>query len=270
MTMTPSRTVRPTRRIVTAVNQILLVASIMMLAADAVGDSSYSGVVGFQKVEVQEGRNYIGTPFDSQTASNATLSSVLDTRWLPAAAAEATATVVDMWDQDAQALTNRYWLSDAGSSNVWRRSGGTEVADDTLIDREKGIVVTVRAGQSTQTVFLVGLVSDDAMEQVVVSNGYTLAASPFPEAVSLTNSGLIASGFTGGTNYVAADNLLFFDTATGHFDLKVWYDSNSSTWRHADTTPATRQLEPGESFLVRRRARGSNMTWNCACPYVLP
>jgi hypothetical protein len=249
---------------------VILIATIGMLAsADVSGGTVPTPVIGLQKVVLEDGNNYIGTPFDSVTSSNVTLSTVLDSDQAPAAGTEVAATAVAIWDQDGQALTNRYWLSNTGGSNVWRLAGGAEACDETVIDRNKGLVVTLPTGEGPHMIVLTGLVSTQGMQQVVVSNGYTLASSPFPAPISLADSGLISSGFMGGTTIISSDNLLFFNTASGHFDVKLWYDSGSSTWRNADTTLATQALQPGESFLIRRRARSSNMIWSCACPYTL-
>lgn len=243
----------------------LLVAVTMPVARSACGDAVYGSAIGVVKVALREGNNYVGSPFDPYTASDPTLSGTLGTNQLPAAATEALATTATLWNEDTQALTNQYWLS--STADAWQRGGGTEPANDTVLDREKGVVITIASGQGSQTLYLAGRVPTQEMQQVVISNGYTLAASPFPVPVSLADSGLISSGFTGGTTLVLSDNLLFFTQDTGHFDTKVWYDSGTATWRNSDTTEATRMLQPGESFLIRRRGRAANITWTCALPY---
>lgn len=203
-------------------------------------------------------------------ADSATLLSVLDNDQAPAAATEGAASTVHVWNQDEQTLTNSYWLSSSGGSNAWRFGGATAVANGVAVDRDKGLIVTIPVGQGSQSIVLKGSVSTQDMEQVVVSNGYTLAAAPFPVPVSFADSGLLESGFVGGSNLVSSDNLLFYSAQTNYFETKIWYDSTASVWRNTDTTLADRQLQPGESFLIRRRSRTSSMTWTSACPFSLP
>lgn len=223
-----------------------------------------SNIAGFQIVTLIEGRNFVGMPV--LPATN-TLAGVMNTNQLPAAATESAATAVDFWDQTNQLLTNRSWLSSSTNFPGWRASS-TFVDNSALaLDVNKGFVVTIRAGQGSQSLLLLGYVATNAQTQVVQNNGYTLAASTYPVAVSLTNSGLVASGFVGGTSLATSDTLQFFNPATQLFDLTIWYDTGGGVWRNADGSVATRQLMPGESFVIARGnwAAGS-FTWTNPIP----
>jgi PKD repeat protein len=224
-------------------------------------------IAGMQRLTLSEGRNYVSM---SMLPGTNTLLSVLGTNQLPQGATESTATVVDIWDQTSQTFTNtnRYWL-DTGT-NGWRQSNTAAPSNHVLLDPNKGMVITIRAGQGNQTLRLVGFVPTNQQVQVVQDNGYTLASSTYPRPVSLDASTLVADGFVGGTSLVTSDNLLFFNPVTQQFDIKIWYDSAGGVWRNADASLATKQLEPGEAILIRRRARGSNFTWSNPVPYTVP
>lgn len=224
-------------------------------------------IVGVHRLTLREGRNFVGL---SMLPGTNTLLSVLGTNQLPQGATESTATVVDIWDQVGQVFTNtaRYWL--ATGTSGWRRSNDSAPSNDVLLDSNKGLVITIRAGHGNQTLRLTGFVPTSTQIQTVQSNGYSVVTSRYPRPVSLNASGLLASGFTGGNSLVTSDNLLFFNPVTQQFDIKIWYDSGGNVWRNEDASFATKQLEPGEAFLIRRRERPTNMIWTNPVPYSVP
>jgi hypothetical protein len=177
--------------------------------------------------------------------------------------------VVDFWDQDGQAITNRRWLSRYGGFEGWRRQDFTP-ANDVPFDADKGLIVTIRRGQGTKTLALKGKVPTNDQVQVVKNDGYTLAASGFCEPVALDQSGLVESGLQGGGSYRSSDNVLLFNPGTGLFDIKLFYDSAGGVWRNADTTVTTNTLLPGQAFLILRRNRAGDFVWTNSPPYPLP
>ena len=66
---------------------------------------------------------------------------------------------------------------------------------------------------------------------------------------------------------IKSDNLVFFNPVTQAFDIRVYYSTLVSGWLNADGSAATKQLQPGEAFLIQRRSRGSNFTWTNPVPY---
>ena len=228
------------------------------------GDVATVEIAGMQMVPLVTNRNYIAL---SLWPGTNTLFSALGTNLLPAGATESSATTVDIWDQTAQTFTNisRYRL-DTGT-NGWRQSNTTLPSNNALLDPTKGLIVTVRAAAGNQTLRTVGLVPTSAQIQVIQNNGYTIAASAFPRPVALS---VLTNGFVGGTSSVTSDQLMFFNPATQAFDIKIWYDASGNVWRNADASLATKQLEPGESFLIRRRNRAASMIWTNPVPYAVP
>lgn len=227
-------------------------------------DVATSEIAGLHRLTLREGGNYVSM---SMLPVTNTLLSILGTNQLPAGATESAATAVDVWDQSGQAFTNttRYWL-DTGT-NGWKQSNTAAPANGALLDPDKGFIVTIRAGPGTQTLRVTGLVPTNSQVQVVQNNGYTVAGSLFPRTVSLD---ALTNGFGGGTSLVNSDNLVFFDSVTQQFDVKLWYDAAGGVWRNADASVATRQLEPGEAFLIRRRNRATDMIWTNPVPYSVP
>jgi hypothetical protein len=222
-----------------------------------------SNIAGFQRVTLGEGRNFVALPVIPVTN---TLAGVVGTN-LAAGTTESSASVVDFWDQTNQTTTNRSWLSSNANFPGWRAAGTFAGNNALLLDVDKGFIITVRPGRGSQNLLLSGFVSTNAQIQVVQNNGYTLAGSLYPAPVALAASGLVASGFNGGTSLAASDTLQFFNPATQLFDLTVWYDTGSGVWRNADGSLATRQLMPGESFVIGRGnwAAGS-FTWTNPIP----
>ena len=225
-----------------------------------------SNIAGFQRVTLSEGRNFVGLPV---IPTNITLAGVVGTN-LPANTTESSASAVDFWDQTNQTLTNRSWLSSNASFPGWRAAGTFANRSTQPLDINKGFIVTIRSGQGSQSILFSGFVATNAQTQMVQNNGYTLAASTYPVAVPLANSGLVASGFAGGNSIASSDTLEFFNPTTQLFDLTVWYDSTGSVWRNADGSIATRRLMPGEAFVIRRgNWPAGNFTWTNPIPVEL-
>ncbi len=225
--------------------------------------TSSSDIVGFQRVDLQEGRNFVALPFLPPTNS---LAGVLGSS-LPSGDTVAAATVADFWDQANQTLTNRSWLSSNTNFTGWRAAQTFASAANLPLDPAKGFIITIRQGQTNQSVLLLGLVATNAQTQEIQNDGSTLAGSTYPVAVPLTNSALVASGFIGGASLPASDTLVFFNPETQLFDETIWYDTTSGTWRNADGGAATRALNPGEGFLINRLNRpAGNFTWTNPVP----
>ena len=222
-----------------------------------------SNIVGFQRVTLSEGRNFVGLPVIPATN---TLAGIVGTN-LPANVTESSASVVDLWDQTYQMLTNRSWLSSNANFPGWRAARAFTDNSALSLDVNKGFIITIRAGQGSHDMLLPGFVATNAQTQVVQNNGCTLAASTYPVSVALTNSGLVASGFVGGSSSATSDALQFFNPTTQLFDQTIWYDSTGATWRNADGGAATRQLTPGEAFVIRRgNWSAGNFTWTNPVP----
>lgn len=222
-----------------------------------------SEVVGYHRVSLVVGRNMVALPL--LPASN-TLAQVLNSP-MPAGETESTSTVADFWGQASQTLTNRSWLSSHTNFPGWRAARTFTDANTLSLDPAKGFIITLRQTGTNQDIVLLGSVATNPQTQIVRNNGYTLAGSTYPVAVPLTNSALVASGFIGGGSLTESDSLLFFNPAQQLFDETIWYDTATGTWRNGDGSVATRQLNPGEAFLIKRLDRpAGDFTWTNPLP----
>jgi hypothetical protein len=174
------------------------------------------------------------------------------------------ATVVDFWDQTAQAFSQRCWLSTAPGHSGWRNAGTFADASTNLVDSTKGLAITLRTGVGAQTLWLTGAIPTNAVTQIIQNNGYTLAASRFPLTATLDS---LTNGFVGGTSLVTSDQLLFYDPATQGYPVKVWRDAAGQVWRNADGSLATTNLVPGQAILIKRRNRAGHFLWTNSPPY---
>lgn len=242
----------------------VIVASLVFASVSNGQDTNVtSNIAGFQRVTLSEGRNFVALPVIP--ASN-TLVAIAGTN-LPANLTESSASVVDFWNQIGQTFANRSWFSSNAGFLGWRAAG--TFADNSAIplDVNKGFVVTIRAGQGSQSLLFLGFVATNSQTQIIQNNGYTLAGSTYPTPVALADSGLVASGFVGGNSLGTSDALQFFNPVTQLFDQTIWYDTTTSTWRNSDGTAATRQLMPGEAFVIRRgNWVTGNFTWTNPIP----
>lgn len=248
------------------VSEALQFARVGVRLAGTTGAVYYAQPAGYQRLSLGEGRNFIAASFGGLTTP---LGVLLGTRQLPRGETESTATAMDRWDRSAQTLTNRYWLSSAPGFEGWRRPS-FETADSLSVDTREGLIVTVRAGQGTPPLVLAGPIRTNRVETTLPANGYAVVASAYPAEISLAQSRLVESGWVGGDSLVTSDNLIFHNRTNDQFEVKLWYDTFSGTWRNADASAATRTILPGESFLVRRRNRPTSMVWTQAPPFSLP
>jgi autotransporter-associated beta strand protein len=234
------------------------------VAVNLSGFFAAARVFAAQRMILIPGQNYVASPLSLTTH---TLGALLATNRFAASDTEASATVVDFWDQSSQTMGARYFMSSAPGFLGWRKSDDYQDGNELALDAAKGLILTVRPGMAQATNYVVGPLPRTVQAQTVQNNGYTLAGSPFPAAVSPAHANLTGSGFVGGTSLVTSDNLLLFNPATQLFDVKLWYDTTGGVWRDHTGAVATQQLQPGNSFLIRRRNRGSNFTWTNPVPY---
>jgi hypothetical protein len=145
------------------------------------------------------------------------------------------------------------------------------------LDPNKGMVITIRSG--SPTLRMAGFVPTSSEVQTVVSGSqpgsgtagsYTLAASAFPKSVTLGNSGLLTSGFAGGSILATSDNLLFWNSTSGKFDTRIYYRTTDGTWRDSTGGITSKTLQPGEPFLINRRINQGSFTWTLPVPYTTP
>ena len=225
-------------------------------------------VAGVLRVPLAVGQNYVANPFEP---SARTLAGALPPALLPAASSETAATTVTFWNRAAQSLSTPSWNCSNPSYSGWRVSGSFDDANDTPVDPDTAMIITLRSSAGARMLYLTGTVPSAVSSNLAVqASGYTLVSAPYAGEIALVQSGLTASGFQGAANPSQSDQLLFFDASTGVFSTKLWYHTASSAWMNAaDNSVSTRTLLPGEPVLLRRRG-ASGFTWTVPRPYASP
>lgn len=234
---------------------------------DGVSGSYTEAVTVAQRLRLTEGRNFVSIPFEPL---DNTLAALFPVDQLPAAATESAATVIDLWDAGSQNMSARYFNSSAPGFTGWRVPGSFADANTVPVDRAQGVIITVREGAGSMDLYGAGWLPETTPSVSVVDNGYTLLALPIPSQIYVASLGLPAAGFVGGTRFSASDRLLFFNPATGRFDIRVWLYAPNQQWLTAELTTGNRAIQPGESFLIQRRDRGSAFNWSSPLFYSTP
>ncbi len=226
-------------------------------------------IAGAQRLLLAEGPNYIS---QWSTPGTSTLLSVLGTNDLPSGF-PGLATTVNIWDQTGQSFPSSmsYWLDNGSQYGdvEWIELDSGGHANSTVLDPTKGMLVNIPHGSGTKTLYITGFVPTSQQSQSVQNSGYTFSSSAYPTPVTLANSGL-ATGLTGATHAASADSLLFWDAATGQFDIKVYYNTSTHVWTTTSGSTATNNLQPGASFLINRLSRSNNFSWTNPVPYNVP
>jgi len=217
------------------------------------------------KYTLPEGRSYIAIPLNASVST--TLLNILGTDQLPGGDSLASATTVDVWDQDTQSLSDRYWLSDVNGAEGWYETNAVTSADNVVIDTSKGIIINIPVGEGSQTLYVAGMVPEIADTQTIKGEGFSLASLHFPQAIDVSLAGLVESGFQGHSGFsILSDWVMLFNPATGNFDTKIWYETGTPAWRNVDgVEEVTLDLQPGEPFLIRRFA-ASDFVWTNSLP----
>ena len=233
-----------------------------------VGEETYAvDTVGLYWVSVLQGRNLVSTPFEPHIEpldDNAELDTLIGDA-LTGSPIKVFSDTIESWDGNNY---DRAYYYDDSVTKEWR-DWETETAPPPFeFEADKGYWVNVLVFNPPAEICLLGKVStgDRSIGLVV---GRNLCGSAFPKSVSLDDSGLIASGFTGGVVNFFSDNIEWWNPVTGNYD-RVWYDTSVSQWKNWDDTPATRSFVPTEGFWVNILAFNPPFTWTCPKPYSQP
>ncbi len=98
--------------------------------------------------------------------------------------------------------------------------------------------------------------------------GRNLCGTCYPVEVSLDDSKLVYSGFTGSFNQFFSDTIEWWNPVTLHYE-RVWYDTNSSAWQGWDGGPL-RTFSPCDGFWVNVLSFNTPLTWSYPKPYTQP
>jgi len=222
----------------------------------AAGDPwSSEDVLFYHAKLLYEGRNYIAPIGKFQ---NQSLNKIIDSKFLPGGLSMQESTIITFWQNNQPKFG--YVLTWQGS-NSW--SDGTFDITSDSVDDAKGIILSIKPGNGTVILPMVGTVRMSAAVDISLQQGgYSLATWPYAQEIELDNCGLIESGFTGGVTARTSDQIYFWNPVSQSYDLPVFYFASSGEWRNYDYTPCTRKLKPGESILIKLQSTSGCSTWN--------
>ncbi len=78
--------------------------------------------------------------------------------------------------------------------------------------------------------------------------------------VTLADSGLVATGFTGATVPFFSDPVEFWNRTTQRYDA-FWYRTDTAQWVNFNPAEPVRDIEPGDGFWVNVLVFNTPFTW---------
>jgi len=133
----------------------------------------------------------------------------------------------------------------------------------TSVDETKGYYLYIKPGHPAKTVSVVGTVIETDVNMATMGVGYNMVGMPFPATRLLANTGLVASGFTGGTNVLQSDRVIYYDNVQGT-NLTAWYSTSSSSWQSANGLTS---FEPGRGYYIYRKSGRTPETFSWTFPF---
>ena len=221
-------------------------------AADVVS----SNIVGYQKIELANGFNMIGTAFQNVGVANQIniqdikASGLTGLDWTFATTAGDTLLI---WDSSAQGyLTTLYYTGDEDTDGLMAGMGATPgtwfdtvafgTATDTL---ENGDAFWILSSSPNATVTIAGEVPEDA-NSITIVPGFNMIANPYPKAVKVndlfTCTGLTGLDWTFATT--AGDTLMIWNPEEQGYTTSLYYAGDSDP----DGIMAGFGAEPGTWF----------------------
>lgn len=228
------------------------------------GDPWASGQIGYYtSCILVDGRNFIG-----KTGCAATLNEAVDCRFLRLGhdvQMMHQGIKIDYYKNDK---LEKAFVYDADNYLLWSDGNGDVSADP--VATGKGFMMTLNPGMGPIQLPMTGIIETTPAAAIDLQPGYTLVSWPYTTEATLTDCGLVESGFKGDIRARTADMIYFWNPQTQAYDLPVFYYTGTGEWRYYDQTPCTRTLKPGESFLIRRQSSSQCSQWIAPCPHDVP
>ncbi len=218
------------------------------------------------------GMNYVAIPFvPFDNSLNAVLGEQLTGSTIPAFACQCW-----KWNQDTLSYERAFYYGD-GIRKEWRDFNNPTQPAIFTFDADGGYIILLTPITPDNTpLYFVGKVSDVNRNvgplKSTFTSGINYVGSAYPTSVSLDDSGLLASGFTGGAFYAFSDKLWLWDWDARSYK-KLYYNTTASQWRDYPAETATiRQLTPGEGFrIILTPTSGlKDNYWTYPKPYTKP
>jgi len=249
------------------------------LASAVSGQTVFSNMVGFQKVQVGNGKQVMAsTPFDN---TENTLTNVFSGQIAPGPV-NTSADNVLKWDA-AAGKYRIFWQLNAGPlADNWVEAG-VGLANDEPITPGEGFWVTNSQTPGDNTVVFVGEVPTDPSIGITVNPGLQMIHNPYPAEISIRDTNLhdLNSKVSGGANIASSDLVFQWNQDFSAYD-QFWFLSSLNKWVKVPADPAATPgfvgegavpdfvLEPGAAIWYQRKAGSPAFTWNITRPYNVP
>ena len=218
--------------------------------------------VGLMWKSAGVGRNLVSIPFIPYDSS---LDSVIGDQ-LTGSVINFFSDTIEKWDNPSSNYLRAWYNTATGMWEDWTTSGGSPQFG---FDEDVGYWITILVFNPAQDICLVGKVA--AEERTIdMSQGRNLCGSAYPMEVSLDDSGLIASGFSGNAITFFSDNIEWWNMATTNYD-RVYYDpTGAGEWKNWNGTPTTKTFVPCDGFWLNVLVFNPPFIWTYPKPYNEP
>ena len=223
-------------------------------------------------LRLSPGQNFVSLFLEPDDAR---VGSVLGTSVLPASSSIGNATKLTWHAASTNAAaTNVIWLTSAGV--WWWNHGGGGIANEKEIPLTQGFNIDIPPHViNTQTVLIVGRIPETPYtETVLPGRRFNVLGYTVPRRTKLQDLNLVESGFAGGPNRLASDELRVLRRGGGSTTaplLRAWYDTGNGTWK--STSGATLDdtyLEPGDAIVIYTKQSVQPFTWTNTLHYAPP
>ena len=235
-------------------------------AAMAGGAGVYSSLVGFQRLSLVPGYNFVGLSFKSvDNGRGFDIQEVFDTAPLKGGLKQAESDRLILWDVAARAYIE-LWLFDSGGGNAevdgkWMDSETGQRANRSIFLGDGFWLVNTTLGEVE--VVLSGEIETGDVFLHAALDGYNLIASAWPTDKAVNE--MVLEGFTGGLTRAESDRLILWDPANQEY-VEFWlFDSGGSNpyldgkWidrKTGDVADATRVVAAGSAVWVIKQTGG--------------
>jgi hypothetical protein len=217
-----------------------------------------ANIVGMYALHINVGRNLISSPV---VPLNGELDVSIGNQLSGTEGSRSLADRIERWNKAAGAYEMAYFSLTEDCWKDWA-TGGVPVFG---IGPDEGYWIVVPPFGKGKDIVLVGEVSQSD-RRTALGFGENLVGTTVPFEISLDDSGLTDSGFTGNADRDLSDLVQWWNSDTNQYET-VYYNPNSSEWMNWDGTAATRTFLPGDGVWITIRDFNGEFDWRLSSQY---
>jgi hypothetical protein len=221
--------------------------------------------VGMMILDVVNGRNLISNPFEPYPEGGgipgqSTLDKIVGDQLTGHSVVRSLSDTIEKWD----AINQRYLRTWYNTSAGWRDWDVTTNPPAFGFDADAGYWFNRVLDHPDTTLTFCGRVSITDRD-IPVEIRRNLVGSCFPLGRSLSESGLVESGFTGHAGVRSlSDTVEFWDNTTSSYE-RFWQQTGVG-WQPWDVGDPVRDIQPGDAIWVNLPLRTVGFTWTYPAP----